>query len=102
MAPFQPGQLVQLAEHPEHVIRYQGTDDEGMAVCCWDDAAGAHQQARYRLAELHLFVRRTLPARRRPPAGQTADLGARTLATPGRSHPSSWRRRAALACTMTS
>jgi hypothetical protein len=29
-----------------------------MAVCCWDDAAGARQQARYRLAELHLFVRR--------------------------------------------
>jgi hypothetical protein len=67
MAPFEQGQLVQLAEHPDRVVRYQGTDDDGLAVCCWDDAAGTRRQARYRLEELRLFVRR--PGLFRPAVG---------------------------------
>ncbi len=59
MDAFQQGQLVQLKDHPERVVHFEITDDDGMAVCWWDGPTGARHQARFHLQDLQPFVRRT-------------------------------------------
>jgi uncharacterized protein YodC (DUF2158 family) len=59
MATFQRGQMVQVKSHPARVIRFQEIDGDGLAVCCWDDAVGTRQQARFRMDELQPFLRRS-------------------------------------------
>ncbi len=67
MATFQHGQLVQLKSHLARVVRFQEVDGDGLAVCCWDDAVGSRQQARFRMDELQPFLRR--PSLFKPAAG---------------------------------
>ncbi len=71
MAAFQQGQLVQLKSHPARVVRFQDMDGDGLAVCCWDDAVGTQQQARFRVEELQPFLRR--PSLFKPDAGTRQD-----------------------------
>jgi uncharacterized protein YodC (DUF2158 family) len=58
MEAFQPGQLVQLINHPERVVQFDATDDDGMAVCWWDGATGAREHGRFHLHDLQPYVRR--------------------------------------------
>lgn len=58
METFHQGQMVQLKDHLARIVRFQWIDADGLAVCCWDDAKGTRQQARFRIDELQPFVRR--------------------------------------------
>jgi hypothetical protein len=64
METFQPGQLMQLKDHPERVVYFAEIDADGMAVCWWDTVAGERQQGRFRIPELQPYLRR--PSNFRP------------------------------------